>query len=290
MRIRHKADDLSGSSPPMKNSCLNDSVQKKFERAAESYDKHFDFQKNVADDLISNLIYVLSSVKNILDVGCGRNYISKSIQERGCKGDLFGLDFSYLMLKASQADGSMLLSNKYLIQGDAHQLPFLDNSFELVVSSTAIHWCQLDVVLREIGRVLRPHGLFKAAFVERNTYPELRAVLRKRFQITEKDLETLMPTFLEKYSVDKIFDNFEGLEYKARLVEYVDYYSGFIEILRDLKGTGTNISLLKGYQGLGGRKFAREIDALYRDMYPCADGLRVTRNIIFVDAIKLNQP
>lgn len=42
--------------------------------------------------------------------------------------------------------------------GDAHKMPFSDNSFDLVVGRSILHHLYLDIALREIWRVLRPGG------------------------------------------------------------------------------------------------------------------------------------
>ena len=59
---------------------------------------------------------------------------------------------------------------------DGAALPFADASFDLVLSSMALHWVN-DVpgLLAEARRVLRPDGAFMAAFVGGETLQELRA-------------------------------------------------------------------------------------------------------------------
>ena len=62
--------------------------------------------------------------------------------------------------------------------GDEDQLPFADASFDLVVSAGALTTVNdLPAALAGIGRVLRPDGLFVAAFIGGMSLVELRACL-----------------------------------------------------------------------------------------------------------------
>ncbi|GMI33726.1 hypothetical protein TeGR_g342 [Tetraparma gracilis] len=57
-------------------------------------------------------------------------------------------------------------------------LPFPDASFDLVVSSMALHWVSdLPGTFREVNRVLKPDGAFLVAVPGGQTLPELRSSL-----------------------------------------------------------------------------------------------------------------
>lgn len=47
-----------------------------------------------------------------------------------------------------------------VIDGKAEELPFGDRSFDAVVAGSAFHWFDREPTLDEIGRVLRPPGIF----------------------------------------------------------------------------------------------------------------------------------
>ena len=62
------------------------------------------------------------------------------------------------------------------LQCDEEWLPFADGSFDLVLSSLALHWVNdLPRALAEARRVLRPDGVFIAAMLGGDTLGELRA-------------------------------------------------------------------------------------------------------------------
>jgi len=57
-------------------------------------------------------------------------------------------------------------------------LPFPDGTFDLVMSSVALHWVNdLPYLFQEVKRILKPDGCFMMAMVGGSTLPELRASL-----------------------------------------------------------------------------------------------------------------
>ena len=61
---------------------------------------------------------------------------------------------------------------------DETPLPFPDGTFNLVISSMALHWINdLPRLLSEIERVLKPDGCLLFALPGGNTLPELRSTL-----------------------------------------------------------------------------------------------------------------
>lgn len=70
-----------------------------FGKAAETYDKHAAFQRDVGHRLLEKLPSDLSG-KRVLDLGCGTGYFSALLQERGA--DLVCVDISQGMLDKAQ--------------------------------------------------------------------------------------------------------------------------------------------------------------------------------------------
>lgn len=55
------------------------------------------------------------------------------------------------------------LTNVEIVQGTAESLPFLDDSFDVVVSVAALHFMDVKKALAEMVRVIRPGGMVTAA-------------------------------------------------------------------------------------------------------------------------------
>lgn len=103
-------------------------------------------------------VNIVPSLK-ILDVATGTGDLCFAFQKEGVK-DIIGLDLSDGMLKvAVEKQKNTQLSKVKFMQGDAENLPFEDNVFDLVTVSFGVRNFQnLREGLKEIGRVLRPGG------------------------------------------------------------------------------------------------------------------------------------
>ena len=141
-----------------KNAIDKDAISQAFGKAANGYDKHAAFQRDVGMRLMAKLPQNLTN-KRVLDLGCGTGYFSQKLIERGA--DVVCFDLSLAML--AQAKNRCGDDHVAYLQGDAEQLPFADNQFDYVFSSLALQWCQyLTIPLMEIRRVTKLGG--KAVF------------------------------------------------------------------------------------------------------------------------------
>ena len=94
-----------------------------------------------------------------LEVACGRGGFVRYLARKGA--DAIGFDFSHAALKIARERSlrSDEESRATFLQGDAHELPFPDNCFDLVVSCETIeHLPQPERGVSEFHRVTRPGG------------------------------------------------------------------------------------------------------------------------------------
>lgn len=98
----------------------------------------------------------------VLEVGCGPGHLSMRLAaEHGL--EVTGLDLDPAMIDRARAntDGTAGAGPQRptFVVGDVASLPFLDHSFDLVVSTMSMHhWEDPAAALVEFGRVLRPGG------------------------------------------------------------------------------------------------------------------------------------
>jgi demethylmenaquinone methyltransferase / 2-methoxy-6-polyprenyl-1,4-benzoquinol methylase len=105
----------------------------------------------------------LSQPAQVLDLCCGTGDMAFALRREGAKPRITGADFSHAMLLLASSKSSRDLSNKdrriNWVEADALQLPFPDQSFDLVTSAFGFrNLADYDAGLREIRRVLRPSG------------------------------------------------------------------------------------------------------------------------------------
>ena len=98
-----------------------------------------------------NDFYKLPENAKILDIGCGKGYLLYDFLKVLPNAEVFGLDVSKYALENSKSE----IKSK-LIQGNATNLPFDDNYFDLVISINTLHCLEapdLYLALQEMERV-----------------------------------------------------------------------------------------------------------------------------------------
>ncbi|GAA1506727.1 hypothetical protein GCM10009677_44040 [Sphaerisporangium rubeum] len=96
---------------------------------------------------------------HVLDVGCGTGYLTRLIADRVTpSGQVTGLDAAPAMIDYSRRHAA---ANCTYVTAEAQQIPLPDKSYDVVVSSFALHHIAPTAraaSLREMFRVLRPGG------------------------------------------------------------------------------------------------------------------------------------
>lgn len=92
----------------------------------------------------------------VLDLGCGTGQLGRRIAATLPRARVVGCDFSSGMLRRAARTAP---SRVAWVGGHAGELPFADQSFDVVVSTEAFHWFpDQRAALGEIRRVLVPGG------------------------------------------------------------------------------------------------------------------------------------
>lgn len=100
--------------------------------------------------------YKLADDASVLDVGCGKGFMLHDFKELTPNLTIAGIDISQYAI-----ENSIELVKSFLQVGNAIELPYEDNSFDLVIAITTIHNLPLEECkqsLREIQRVSRKHS------------------------------------------------------------------------------------------------------------------------------------
>lgn len=131
-------------------------TKKRFGTQVEAYDKY----RSEYPKEIYNLLYSLAKtdeIMDILDIGCGTGKSTEPLIRPGMR--VVGCDHDSRMLK--QAKKNARSHNLHIIykKCEAENLPFKNNSFDVVTIGNAFHWFANKKVIKNIKRILKPNGL-----------------------------------------------------------------------------------------------------------------------------------
>lgn len=144
-------------------------VRSMFDTIAPTYEKANTFMTFGLDKYARNVLAKelrLAKGSTILDLASGTGDFSRMFSEKGYK--TVAVDLSFNML-----DVAKNTPNK--IQGDGTNLPFEDNSFDGVVCGYALrNFVNLDELILELHRIIKPGGKFMAVDVSKPTNPVIK--------------------------------------------------------------------------------------------------------------------
>jgi len=129
--------------------------QDPYQNFANWYDKFVEPFNTVVRQIALS-IYPPKEGMLVLDVGCGTGTNLELYFKAGCK--VFGVDLSPSMLKVAQRK---LGHGVDLRQGDASQMPYPDNQFDLVIAFLTLHEMPGKIrpkVMNEMVRIMKPDG------------------------------------------------------------------------------------------------------------------------------------
>ncbi|MCL4157044.1 UNVERIFIED_CONTAM: hypothetical protein GTU68_014090 [Idotea baltica] len=229
-------------------------IAEAFGKAATTYDKHAEFQRDVGHRLLDKLPRDLSGLK-VLDLGCGTGYFSKQMIKRGA--EVVCADLSVGMLeRAEQRCGA---SVSLYQQADAEQLPFEDGCFDIVFSSLALQWCDdLSSPLQEMKRVVAVGGRVIFSTLLDGSLFELEKSWSKI------DAHQHVNHFITINQVKVALAQSSCTAHQLDLPTITVWYDTAFELMRDLKGIGAN-HVSGRSQGLTSRRMLQLVEREYRE-------------------------
>lgn len=118
-------------------------MQKLYDSTADIYNERYG---PIQEEKYKIMLEDLEFKGPVLDLGSGTGLLQKFL-----KGKLYGIDISFASIKKS---------SELVVQGDAEQLPYKNNTFNTVLSfTTAQNLDSVENMLKEVSRVLKPKGI-----------------------------------------------------------------------------------------------------------------------------------
>ena len=206
-------------------------IQQAFNTKASSYDEYSVAQREVGRRMIERLDLLKFKPLNILDLGSGTGYLAELLLAKFPESNVTCLDLAENMLLKCREKAP----NLNLIISDIENMPFRPASFDLIISSFTLHWCEeIEKIFHDVRKSLKGDGIFMFTTVGPNTLRELQEAY------TYIDIEQHVNSFtdMHMYGDSLLKCGFDDpvMDVEEIIVEY----SSFKGVLNSLKKTGAN--------------------------------------------------
>lgn len=124
----------------------------------------------------------------IIDVGCGSGATNILLAEKFIDSEIVGIDLSdpLLQLANQNAHEANLGERVRFEKADVQQIPYEDNSFDVVLNLNMVHLVENPVqMLNEIERILAPDGYLFIADLRRSWLGLIEREIRSALTLTE---------------------------------------------------------------------------------------------------------
>jgi SAM-dependent methyltransferase len=115
------------------------------------------YTDSMRDEIVSQI--KIGADLRVLDVGCGTGYTTLGVLNRRDVCEAVGLDMNPVQLNRAVKNLHSKKARLSISRGDAENLPFIDNSFDAVISVGALeYFSDPERVLKELARVTSSNG------------------------------------------------------------------------------------------------------------------------------------
>lgn len=244
-------------------------LRRRRDRAAHGWEKQAFLKREIAERLVERLDDVRRGFALALDLGCHGDEIATALQkstggERTTVGKLVRSDLGEAF--ARRAAGPAVVA-------DEEALPFAAASFDLVMSAMALHWINdLPGTLIQIGRILKPDGLFLGAMLGGGTLWQLRQALAAAESEIEGGLSPRVSPFADLRDAAGLLQR-AGFALPVADGETIDVeYESALALMRDLGAMGEGNLVLERRRGLARRATFLRAAEIYGERFAGPSG------------------
>jgi len=253
-------------------------VRHHFSCHAEEYDRYAVVQKRVARNLMEHIDKDERIEGPVLDVGTGTGEVARLLRRSCPELPIVLTDIAHGMTLHAVADVAKAVG----VDADAQALPFRDESFGLVVSSSVYQWMNdLEGAFAESWRLLKPGGLFVFALYGEQTFFELKESHRLALAETGSVRSSHVQEFPSADAVRQglCATSFDGISVETFLE--VEHHSDPADFLRNLKRIGAQNASDDRPKGLASRREIQRMIEIYRERFGSCGVIPATYEVIY---------
>jgi malonyl-CoA O-methyltransferase len=245
-------------------------IRQCFGKAASSYSDAASVQRIVAANCAA--LCPQGSYDRVLDIGSGVGFLHDELKISVKSRHYVSLDLVQPMLLEQKGAGASLVA------ADGEELPFADDSFDLLASSSAMQWYGApEKSIPQSFRVLKHGGKFAIAVFTDGTLRELADVSARTGFGSVKQLKSC--AFYED-----IFSGIPDLKVSFASEEHEQFFPSVKHFLKKHKQTGAVAS--SEHISWGKDKYRRFVEE-YEKLYRGESGIKATYRVFFAYGEKL---
>lgn len=253
-------------------------IAQAFNKASRNYDAHAYLQREIGELLLHKLRFLQVDIESILDLGCGTGYFSHKLATIFPRAKVYGCDIACDMLRLA---AQTYVSNRIeFIRGDAENLAYMPNNFDLIFSNCVLQWAQdLDLVFANIRHNLHNRGYLLFSIFIIGTLAELRKAW------VEIDNYKHVNDFL---TIKQIRDLLNGNDFAIMNIDMRQHTLQFDSVwglVQYLRAIGAN-HVSRHRSKFIGRSAVSELERIYRRKFSCGKYVNATFNTVLVLARK----
>jgi malonyl-CoA O-methyltransferase len=261
-------------------------IKRSFDRHALEYDVYARVQKRVVAGFAGFLRGWPDTPRRVLDIGSGTGMLLKELAVLYPAAKFVGLDLASGMSLKARANLAATASIR-LMTGDAEALPFRENAFDLVVSTSTFQWLEsLDRVFADAFRVLAPNGRFVFALFGGRTLFELRGAYRSAWEKSGRGPEDRTHDFHSAFEVEAALGRAGFADPLVFAELEIEYHFDVPALLRSLRRIGAGNSAPLGRRGLAERRVMLDMMDIYQHDYAVDGLIPATYEVIYGEAGK----
>lgn len=195
-----------------------------FGKAAKSYGENAKLQKQVATILVQKAKGIIPENAYILDAGCGTGFIA---EEANNFWDILQVDISKEMVEQASSYGQAQIC-------DIENLPLEQGSFDGVVSSLALQWCDATKVAGEFHRVLKNGGNIVISTLGKNNLQDIKSLFE---DVTGQNR---FNDYLPKENLKDIFEKAGFSDVKIESETLIYQYNSLKNMLKSIREIGAS--------------------------------------------------
>lgn len=181
----------------------------------------------------------LKKRSKVLEIGCGNGALwAKNIESLNEKTNVTLTDVCEEMISDAKASLKGYHDRFNFQIADPNDIPFKDESFDIVIANHILFYMKdLDVVLNEIHRVLKPGGRFYCSTIDGNHMKELEELMlgfNSNIKISEERLSTKFGLTNGESILNKYFSDVHQYLYEDKLI--VNDTKGILEYIYSIPG------------------------------------------------------